>query len=129
MSATLPARMRQELEFEPAEDAQMLMTSLAESVDGDPLVIVLAFSMPLAMVVYALCVATRARRHARMATPMRENGIAARWKQTDEGGPHPARWHYPGESLRTTTAVLWLSLPSGGGRPLRNPRASPTPRP
>lgn len=52
------------LMFEPVEEPQMSITSLAESGAGGYLVIVLAFTIPLAMIVYALCIAIMTLRHA-----------------------------------------------------------------
>ncbi|GAG02574.1 unnamed protein product, partial [marine sediment metagenome] len=49
---------------------QMYITSLAESGAGGYLVVVLAFTIPLAMIAYALCIAIRTRRQAHVAAPV-----------------------------------------------------------
>lgn len=58
------------LMFEPVEEPQMSITSLAESGAGGYLVIVLAFTIPLAMIAYALGVAIMTRRHAHVTVPV-----------------------------------------------------------
>ncbi len=58
------------LMFEPVEEPQMAITSLAESGAGGYLVIVLAFTIPLAMIVYALCAAIMTRHRAHVTAPV-----------------------------------------------------------
>lgn len=96
--------------FEPPEETRMVITSLVEWGIGGYFIILLIFSIPLAMIVYPVVVARRSGRSATIAEPTGERTKnKEKIEEADEGKPRRAE---------TSTLPLRQThdLVSGNGR-------------